>query len=320
MRRFAVRTSAILLSAGALLVHAPSPSTAQPGVLRGGQIQYQARIDTRNGLRFRSAPRLSARSLGTIPHKTRVTVLGESGPARVVGGRHGRWTRIRWGRRTGWVFGGFLKREFTAPRVIIDGPANGWTALKYVIVRGRVLGDPGIRELRFTFNDNKRFIPVKPGGTFKQRVYLSPGANYIQVRARNEKGVGLASLKLMTGHGRTDMKLVLTWDTDRTYIDLYVTDPKGETVSFQNTRSKIGGVLTGSTIFGYGPQIFTLGSALPGEYSIRIKYYGTGPSKPVMAKVFILLYEGTPREKRLTFPALLHKKGDVLSIAKFNVR
>ena len=39
-----------------------------------------------------------------------------------------------------------------------------------------------------------------------------------------------------------------------------------------------------------------------------------------MAKVVVILYEGTPREKRLLFPVLLFKKGELISVAKFKIQ
>ena len=38
-----------------------------------------------------------------------------------------------------------------------------------------------------------------------------------------------------------------------------------------------------------------------------------------MAKVLVILYEGTEREKRLVMPALLHETGEGITIGKFKV-
>jgi hypothetical protein len=56
---------------------------------------------------------------------------------------------------------------------------------------------------------------------------------------------------------------------------------------------------------------------LPGEYLVQVQYYGG--AQPTMAKVLVILYEGTEREKRLVMPALLHETGEGITIGKFKV-
>ena len=282
----------------------------------------QAEVEPQSGLRLRSHPTITSQTLGVIPRGTTVVILRENEPV-ILGGVSGRWTRVRWGTTTGWVFGAYLKRlkqdvKKEIPVVTIDSPANGWTALNLVTIKGRVLNDADINELKFIFNGNERFIPVR-AGNYVQNVILGPGANYVKVEARNSAGMTSASIKLTTNNERLDMKLVCSWDTDRTYIDLHITDPSGETVNWQHTRSKIGGNLLGSDIYGYGPQIFTLPRGIPGEYIVRVKYYESGSGYPTMARVFILLFEGTAQEQRHVFPVMIFKPGVMVTVGKFKI-
>lgn len=60
------------------------------------------------GLRIRSGPFLEAEKLGVIPHGTAVTVMEVKEPEITVAGVRGRWTKVRWEKTDGWVFGGFL--------------------------------------------------------------------------------------------------------------------------------------------------------------------------------------------------------------------
>lgn len=67
------------------------------------------------GLRMRIAPDLSQRQIETIPFNGKVTLLEESGEVLTIAGATGRWSRVNWKGLEGWVFGGFLAKEFTIP-------------------------------------------------------------------------------------------------------------------------------------------------------------------------------------------------------------
>ncbi len=205
------------------------------------------------------------------------------------------------------------------PRIVIASPVNGWTAERIVLVTGRVLGRIPNSEVSFSHNGEERYIPLLDGGVFSQRIYLGPGANYIKLEAANAAGRTVASLKLMSAVPAMDLKLICTWDTDRTYIDLHVKDPTGETVNWRHPTSKMGGVLMGHDIYGYGPQVFTLQRAPTGEYLVDVNYYAQTGGAPTMALITILLFEGTPREVRHVFPVLLTTPGQTVAVGRFRI-
>lgn len=65
-------------------------------------------IESEIGLRMRDKPDLSGRKLDIIPYGDPVLLLEESGAEKLIAGRKGRWSKVDWKGRTGWVFGGFL--------------------------------------------------------------------------------------------------------------------------------------------------------------------------------------------------------------------
>ncbi len=202
------------------------------------------------------------------------------------------------------------------PEISISTPASGWTALKVVKIEGEVSNAPKIEEVRFYHNGVLRHLPVIEN-KFTQEIVLGSGANYIKVEADNDNGTASSSLKLVTNNEAMDIKVILYWDTNFTDVDLWVTDPANERVYYGNRRSKIGGELDIDITTGYGPETFTQKAALPGEYLVQVQYYGG--AQPTMAKVLVILYEGTEREKRLVMPALLHETGEGITIGKFKV-
>lgn len=61
-----------------------------------------------NGLRVRDDASVTGKKTALIPYNTRVIILEEKSGDITIGGQKGRWTRIKSGNLTGWVFGGFL--------------------------------------------------------------------------------------------------------------------------------------------------------------------------------------------------------------------
>ncbi|MFL6677605.1 MAG: hypothetical protein ACJ8IK_04630, partial [Burkholderiaceae bacterium] len=72
-----------------------------------------------------------------------------------------------------------------------------------------------------------------------------------------------------------DVRVALAWDTDSTDIDLWVKDPAGEWVSYQQPLSRQGGRNTRDVTNGYGPEVFSLRKAIPGVYEVRARYFGS---------------------------------------------
>lgn len=204
-----------------------------------------------------------------------------------------------------------------APVVVIESPASGWTAVKVITVAGHIDNAGDLSEARFILNGDERFIPIKDG-RFSQQVVLGAGANYVKIEATTRGGLtGSSGIKLVTNNSQMDLKVILTWDTDRTDVDLWVTDPSSERVYYGNRHSKLGGTLDVDITTGYGPETFTLPRAVPGEYLVQAQYYGG--ARPTMARVVVVLYEGSEREKRYVFPALLNKGGEGTTIGRFTV-
>jgi hypothetical protein len=71
-----------------------------------------------------------------------------------------------------------------------------------------------------------------------------------------------------------DVRAVLTWDADNTDIDLYVTDPNGDTAFYGNRLTHQGGRMSADFVGGYGPEEFSLKTAKPGKYRVEAQFFG----------------------------------------------
>ncbi len=65
-------------------------------------------ISANSGLRMRDKPNLSGKKLDVIPYGDRVNWLAENDEIVYLAGTNGKWTKVKWGETTGWVYGGFL--------------------------------------------------------------------------------------------------------------------------------------------------------------------------------------------------------------------
>ena len=127
----------------------------------------------------------------------------------------------------------------------------------------------------------------------------------------------IAALHLQGGT-ENDIKIYLTWDTDRSDVDLWVTNPAGEKVFYSHKTGKFGGRLFGDVTNGYGPESFTAPHARKGEYKVEVNYFSGGSENfpEARGEVVVVLDEGGPNEARHVLPYRLFKKGQTLTVAK----
>jgi len=120
-----------------------------------------------------------------------------------------------------------------------------------------------------------------------------------------------------------DVRVALAWDTDNTDIDLWVKDPNGEWVSYQQPLSRQGGRITRDVTNGYGPEVFSLKKAIPGVYEVRARYFGShrqalGNGTSVMMRLTTRF--GTPLEKHRDVILRLEEASDEVLVGTFELR
>ena len=132
---------------------------------------------------------------------------------------------------------------------------------------------------------------------------------------REAAAIGALGIK---GGIENDVKIFLSWDTDRTDVDLWVTTPKGEKVFYSHARGAGGEELYHDVTSGYGPESFTVHSAAFGEYTVQVNYFRarTGDFKEARGEVVIVLDEGKPTQREQSFPYRLFEQGDTVTVAK----
>ena len=117
------------------------------------------------------------------------------------------------------------------------------------------------------------------------------------------------------------LRVVLSWDSDNTDLDLHVLSPDGQHVFYGHRVASHGGALDVDVTTGFGPEIFAHPSPPPGAWHVYVNYYGAGDRRDVIttAQVAIIEHEGTLREKQQTFRVPLRKPGELTQVRSFLV-
>ena len=124
-----------------------------------------------------------------------------------------------------------------------------------------------------------------------------------------------AALNLPTLTG--DLRVTLTWNTNATDIDLWVTSPLGEKCFYSHKKLSTGGELLDDLTGGFGPERFVAQKAMAGEWKIQAHYYANNGNAIVgetFVQATILTHAGTPAATVQHVGFLLAKKNDVAEL------
>jgi len=198
-----------------------------------------------------------------------------------------------------------------AVEITILSPKGGFTTKRIQNIQGTISGFSG--NAKIVINGIPQILSVK-NGKFSVSTVIAPGANKIEVIA----GQSRKSVSFFADVPQKDVKIVLIWDS-LTDVDLWVIDPKGEKCYYSHPSTASGGNLDMDNTYGYGPETFTMEKALPGSYAVQVQYYGSGEAPVTRVDVYMIMYEGTPREERKHFEFVMTKQHAVYHIASFTI-
>lgn len=125
----------------------------------------------------------------------------------------------------------------------------------------------------------------------------------------------------LKGGLENDVHVYLTWDTDRTDVDLWVTTPSGEKIFYSHRQGKDGEALFDDVTNGYGPESFTAKRAQPGEYTIEVNYFSSrgGPFPEARGEVVVVLDEGRATERKQVLPYKLFADKQTVTVGRVKV-
>jgi hypothetical protein len=114
-----------------------------------------------------------------------------------------------------------------------------------------------------------------------------------------------------------DVRIVIGWSSNDSDIDLWVTDPRKEKCSYQNTSTSLGGKISGDVTQGYGPEEFCLRMAKDGSYDIDVNLYGDSRQTsggPITIKAELFTNFGKPTQQRKVINCRVTSSKEVIRI------
>lgn len=120
-----------------------------------------------------------------------------------------------------------------------------------------------------------------------------------------------------------DILVTITWNTDDTDVDLHVVEPSGEECFYSHPTTRSGGRLTRDVTQGYGPEMYVLATAPPGEYRVRAKYFASDAKRAsARTKVYATIARnwGRPDEEVETKVVTLETGKDMHDLVTVAVR
>ncbi len=91
---------------------------------------------------------------------------------------------------------------------------------------------------------------------------------------------------------RPELAVTMFWNTDRTDVDLHVTEPTEEVCNYQRRQTRIGGQMTSDVTTGYGPEMYWLLKAPAGDYRVEAHYFRNDQNRTTLAcRVFVAVVQ-----------------------------
>ena len=230
-------------------------------------------------------------------------------------------------------------------QVTIDAPKSGWRnsagaqeqytqAVNYPAasvnlqpgqaetaqIRGRIAGAVKGKPATLVVNGVAMPMEVGEDGSYGRPYGFGSGSNSVEVRSPDGKSRARTQfVDSYQGKTQARLRVVLSWDSAGTDLDLHVVTPDGGHAWYGNRVLKDGGALDVDVTTGYGPEIFSSSAPVKGNYHVYVNYYGSGENSAVLtvARLSIITNEGTPREKMQSFQVPMRAAGELTLVKSF---
>lgn len=179
---------------------------------------------------------------------------------------------------------------------------------------------------RLVVNGISMPLKVQEDGSFDRPFVFSAGSNSVEVRSADRSQARRVQFYNSGGNGQTAAKLrvVLSWDTDNTDLDLHLVTPDGGHVWYGGRSLANGAALDVDVTTGYGPEMIASPTPLKGQYLVYVNYYGGGYSEGEAAQplttgqITVISEEGTVNEKQESFIVPMRTPGELTLVKSFS--
>lgn len=220
--------------------------------------------------------------------------------------------------RAGWRHSGGDRTRFVQPVHYPASSVNAEDADVKALIAGHVSAATK-GPATMVVNGVAMPVHVNEDGTFARPYAFGKGSNSVEVRTDAGR-IRRQFYDAFAEKGAAKLRVVLSWNTDATDVDLHVVTPAGEHAFYGDRVTASGGAIDVDVTTGFGPEIFAHPSPASGLYHVYVNYYGAG-ERPVdeitTAQVAMITGEGTSREKLQVFQVPLRKPGELTLVHSF---
>lgn len=221
----------------------------------------------------------------------------------------------------GWRNSAGAREDYTQP---VNYPASSVSLQpgqsETAQIRGRIAGAGKGRPATLVVNGVAMPMEVAEDGSYGRPYGFGSGSNSVEVRSPDGKSRKRTQfVDSYQGKTQARLRVVLSWDSAGTDLDLHVVAPDGGHAWYGNRVLPDGSALDVDVTTGYGPEIFSSAAPQKGNYHVYVNYYGSGDNTGVLtvATISIITNEGTPREKLQTFKVPMRAAGELTLVKSF---
>jgi len=112
------------------------------------------------------------------------------------------------------------------------------------------------------------------------------------------------------------LRATLTWNTNGTDVDFWITDPNGEKCYYGNRTTASGLTLDTDDTNGYGPENITTESIIPGDYLVQVHYYSDHDSENAIGSdcVVVIRQDENSNQPPVNYYGYLGDSGDIWNV------
>ena len=223
--------------------------------------------------------------------------------------------------RGGWRYSegeaaGF-RQQVNYPAASVNSSGHSAAALIKGSIANTLKGSPA----KLVVNGVAMPLSFDEGGLFERPYSFGAGSNSVEVRSPDGKQRRRVQFyDAYAAKPQARLRVVLSWDSDGTDLDLHVVAPDGVHVFYGNRVGDNGGALDVDVTTGYGPEIYANPAPPKGVYHLFVNFYGSGGNSQDLttAQIAIVSQEGTVSEKRQIVQVPMRKPGELTLVKSFS--
>lgn len=215
--------------------------------------------------------------------------------------------------------GGQFTQQVNYPAASVNTPAGQADTAR---IRGAIAANPkNSSPSTLVVNGVPMPLATNADGSFDRPYIFPAGSNSLEVRDGAGNARRVQFYQQAGNQSSAKLRIVLSWDSDNTDLDLHVITPDGEHAWYGNRVLSNGGAQDMDVTTGFGPEIFASPSPLSGQYLVYVNYFGgsTDDTQPITtARVTLITHEGTSNEKIDSTLVPMRAAGELNFVKRFN--